>query len=241
MPVAQQTSANVGSNYATLLFVIRQLMGGMATATIVKVVKCTNAGGLAPVGMVDVQPLVNMMTGDRTAVPHGVLYSLPYSRLQGGTNAVILDPQPGDLGVAVFASRDISAVKSAKAQANPGSERQFNYADGIYIGGLLNGTPEQFVQFNTDGITVHSPTLVRVTAPQIDLVADTVVNIQAPTINLKGDVAQTDGDVTMAQDLTVNGDIIVPTGDVTAGTISLKTHLTSLVQPGVGTSGVPVP
>jgi hypothetical protein len=215
-------------------------MGGMGTATIVKVVKCTNAGGLSPVGSVDVQPLVNLMTGDRIAVPHGVLYSVPYTRVQGGKNAVVIDPEPDDLGIAVFASRDISAVKASKAQANPGSERQFSYADGMYIGGLLNGTPEQYVQFNEDGITVHSPTLVRVTAPQVDLVADTVVNIQAPDINLKGAVHQTDGDVDMAQRLDVTG-IIHSATDVLADTISGKIHPHSGVTPGGGNSGPPVP
>jgi phage baseplate assembly protein gpV len=65
--------------------------------------------------------------------------------------------------------------------------------------------------------------------------------LQAQTINLKGAVAQTDGDVTMSQTLTVQSDIETPGGDVTAGNIKLKTHKHSGVTPGGGTSGGPVP
>lgn len=219
MAVGNQTPPNVASDYATVAFIVRQLIGGIGTATIVKVVACTNDGGVAPVGTVDVQPLVNLMTGDRVAVAHGVLYKLPYIRLQGGTNAVIIDPQPGDLGIAVFASRDISAVKTAKAQANPGSERQFSYADGMYIGGLLNGEPQQRVQLNADGVKVFSPT---------------AIILEAPTITLKGNVAQTDGDMTTTGSITAQGDVV---GDGT----SLHTHTHSGVEPGGGNSGPPNP
>lgn len=219
MAVANQTPASVASEYATFAFIVQQIMNGVATATIVRVVACTNEGGLVPVGTVDVQPLVNMMTGDRTAVAHGTLYKLPYSRVQGGANAVIIDPQPGDLGIAVFASRDISAVKAAKAQANPGSERQFSMADGMYIGGILNGTPEQYVQFNADGVKVLSPT---------------AITLEAPTINLKGDVVQTDGDVTATGSITAQGDVV-------GEGISLHDHVHGGVTSGGDETGPPTP
>jgi len=212
MPVANQTPADVASDYKLTTFIVQQLMSGMATATIVKVIKCTNTGDVSASGFVDVQPLVNMMTGDRTAIPHGVLYSLPYSRLQGGANAIILDPQPGDLGIAVFASRDISAVKKTKAPANPGSSRQFNLADGMYIGGLLNGSPTQYVQFNAEGITVVSPTAIM---------------LQAPTITLDGDVVGTAGGVFAA--------------DVIADGISVATHTHGGVTSGGSNTAPPNP
>lgn len=212
MAVANQTPPNVASDYALTAFIVNQLMSGMATATIVKVVKCTNEGGVSASGFVDVQPLVNMMTGDRTAVPHGVLYSLPYSRLQGGANAVILDPQPGDLGIAVFASRDISAVKKTKAQANPGSSRQYNLSDGMYIGGLLNGSPTQYVRFSTEGVTVVSPTAIK---------------LQAPTITLDGAVVGTHA--------------ATFTGDVVGNGISLHNHTHGGVTPGGSNTAPPNP
>lgn len=216
--VANQTPADVASDYSLTAFIVQQLMSGMATATLVKVVKCTNSGGVTASGFVDVQPLVNMMTGNRIAVPHGVLYGLPYNRLQGGANAIILDPQEGDIGIALFASRDISAVKKAKAQANPGSSRQFNLADGMYVGGLLNGAPTQYVQFNDEGLTVVSPTAIK---------------LQAPTITLDGAVIATS---TIDAAGIIHSDI-----DVISDTVSGKSHLTTGVQAGSDLSGPPQP
>jgi hypothetical protein len=163
-------SPNSGEGqYNAINFLVRQILNGVRTATLVQIVSVTNSGGVSPVGFVDVQPLVNQLDGYSNAVPHGVLHHLPYMRLQGGANAVIIDPQVGDIGIAVFADRDISSVSANKAQSNPGSFRQFDMADGMYIGGLLNGAPTQFVQFNSTGITITSPNKITLTAPAVQI------------------------------------------------------------------------
>lgn len=138
-------------------FLIRQLLAETHVATLVQVVGCTNSGADVAVGFVDVQPLVDQIDGSGKPIPHGVLHRLPYLRMQGGANAVILDPQAGDIGIAVFAERDISRVKATQAQAAPGSNRRFDMADGLYLGGVLNGVPTQYVQFNANGINVTTP------------------------------------------------------------------------------------
>src|ERR1700751_1341202 len=124
-------SASADFNATTLL--VQSLMSGVATATLVKVQGVTNAGGVSPVGFVDIQPMVNQVDGIGTAVPHGTIFKCPYQRIQGGANAIILDPQVGDIGVAVFADRDISSATTNKAPSNPGSERRFDMADGLYL------------------------------------------------------------------------------------------------------------
>lgn len=247
MAVSLQTPADVANEYATTAFIIRQFLNKVATATLVTVKACTNDGGLSAYGFVDVIPLVNQITGDGTNVPHGTIYRLPYFRIQGGANAIIMDPEKGDIGLAIFAMRDISAVKTNPAQAvsnanaakgtPPGSLRQLDMSDGLYIGGFLNGVPTQYIQFlqSGGGIKVVSPTKITaqapeidlnastkvvVTSPEIDLTASTVVNIQAPTINLKGAVAQTAGNVTMADNLAVAGDASVGGGLTVTGTTS---------------------
>ena len=164
------------SDLNAIAFVFQMLMGKVRTAMMVKVVSVTNAGGLEPVGYVDVQPMVNQTDGAMNAVPHGVVPGLPYFRLQGGANAVIMDPEVGDTGVAVFADRDISTVKATKATANPGSKRRFDMADGLYIGGFLNGAPTQVIQFTNAGINITSPTAVNVTAPAIVLTGAIVLD-----------------------------------------------------------------
>lgn len=156
-------------------FVVRQILGEIGIAKLVRVEKVTNAGGLSPAGEVDVLPLVAQVDGFGQTTPHAVVYGLPYLRMQGGTNAVILDPQVGDIGLAVFCDRDISAVKSTKAPGPPGSFRQFSMSDGLYVGGFLNGTPTQYVQFTADGITVHSPGTVTLDAPEVVLTGNLTV------------------------------------------------------------------
>jgi phage baseplate assembly protein gpV len=174
--------------------------------------------------------------------------------MQGGTSAVILDPQAGDIGVAVFASRDISKVKSTKAQANPGSYRQYDFADGMYLGGMLNGVPLQYIRFGSTGIELVSPDTITLTAPNIvingavtqsggdvsidapniDLtgvlaVTGTSATITAPVINLDGALASTGGDATMSGNL-------VTTGDVIAEGKSLAHHTHTSATPGNPTS-----
>lgn len=151
----QQTPADGNSDYNAVTFLIRQMMAQLATMMPVKVVAVQAGGGaLAAAGTVSAQPLVTMLDGNGNAMNHGVLASLAYFRLQGGANAVIIDPVVGDLGFAVFAMRDISSVVANKGMANPGSLRQHDMADGIYVGGILNGTPTQYVRFTATGITL---------------------------------------------------------------------------------------
>ncbi len=154
-----------------LQFVFQQLMAGNWTATLVQVVAVTNTGLVAPVGFCDVNPMVHQIDGDGTNVtPHGVIRDVPYFRYQGGANAIILDPEVGDRGIMICASRDISAVKASRTPNVPGSFRQFDPADGLYIGGFLNAVPTQYVRFSADGIELVSPTQIRLQAPDIQII-----------------------------------------------------------------------
>jgi hypothetical protein len=161
------TTWSTQGDYNTYYFAIQQALAKIQTATLVQIVSCTNDGGVSPFGFVNVQPLVNQVDGNGLPTPHGIVTGLPYLRLQGGTHAVIIDPQPGDIGIAVFASRDISNVKSTQAQANPGSGRSFDFSDGMYLGGLLNAAPTQYIQFQESGISIVSPENIILTGDSI--------------------------------------------------------------------------
>lgn len=132
-------------------FVCQQLIARISTTKLVQV-KAVTGGGLAAGGTVDVLPLVSQIDGNGYGTPHGVVPGLPWSRVQGGKNAIICDPQVGDLGYVVASDRDISKVKASGAAALPGSRRRFDIADGIYAGGCLNVAPNQYLIFTTDGI-----------------------------------------------------------------------------------------
>lgn len=240
-----------GGEYNSQVFLAQSLINRINSATLVQVLAVTNAGALSPVGFVDVQPLVNQLDGDNNAVPHAPIYNVPYFRLQGGTNAIIIDPQEGDIGIAVFADHDISSVKANKAQANPGSARRFALADGIYIGGVLNGVPAQYIRYSASGIEMHSPTKVTISAPQVEIDATTKLQIttpisetDAPIITLNGSLTQTTGGgtgtSTMQGTLTVTGQIKSNT-EVVAQTTPLHTHVHGGVTTGAGNTGGPTP
>lgn len=243
-----QSPGDSSSEFRGLMHIIESVFARKATATLVQVKGVTNAGGVSPVGYVDILPLVNQTDGQGNAVPHGIIYHCPYHRLQGGGNAVIIDPQVGDIGIAVFASRDISSVVANKAQANPGSRRRFDMNDGLYIGGVLNGTPTQYVEFSTAGIKIHSPTAINLEAPDVQLNAATVeinasssTTISTPTFTVNGATVLngtlSQGRGSAGGTATMLGPITV-TNDVTAGGISLMGHKHS--DPQGGTTGGPV-
>jgi hypothetical protein len=169
-----------GTEYSRMAYVVRSILGRTATATLVIVKTVTNAGEVEPVGLIDVQPMVAQLDGKSQPTPHGIIHDVPYFRVQGGTNAVIMDPKVGDIGICVFASHDLSAVKENKAPSNPGSRRRFSMADALYIGGVLNGTPENYIRFTSDGEIELSP------ATKVKIIGD---------LEVTGDISTEDGDV----------------------------------------------
>lgn len=238
------------SDFNAQTFLIWSVLNRVRTCSLVKVLAVTNNGGVSPVGFVDLQPLVNQLDGAGNSEPHAPVFDCPYFRLQGGSNAVIIDPQIGDIGIAVFADRDISSATANKGEANPGSKRKFSMADGLYLGGVLNGVPTQYVQFSTAGIKLHSPSAIVLEAPDIQLsgqtveiVATTSATVTTPTFTvngatvLNGPLSQGTGSYGGAA--TMLGPITV-TNDVTAGGKSLKTHVHGGVQTGTGNTGAPV-
>lgn len=151
--------------------IILKMMGRNYTATIVRV-DSVQAGATGPVGFLTATDLLQQTDGNNQGIPNQPLNNMPYFRLQGGANAVIIDPKPGDIGIAIFARRDISEAKSSKQEGPPPSLRQFDQSDGLYIGGLLNGAPSQFIHFLDSGIHIQATgeitmdcTLLQVNAP----------------------------------------------------------------------------
>jgi hypothetical protein len=205
----QTNPGTLGTEYNVIAFVVAQLLQKVQTLTLVQVLSCTNDGGLSPVGRVSVQPLIFQMSGSRQGIAHGEISDLPYLRIQGGTDAVILDPKPGDIGMAAFCSRDISNVKADPQAAvsaggvPPGSLGVFDWADGLYLGGFLNGQPVQYIRFSATGIEIVSPTKITLTAPTVEIDASTAFNVNTAT-----------ADVQAAGTATISGASIVLAGPI---------------------------
>ena len=150
------------SQLNALQFLIETATAQMATAIPVKVMAAYPG---ETTGHVDALPLVSFVAGDGQAVAPATLYHLPYSRIQGGICALIIDPIPGDIGLAVFAHADSSTVTAGtKEPQQPGSHRRHSLSDGFYIGGFLNQKPASFLELTqekkailtaTNGITIN--------------------------------------------------------------------------------------
>lgn len=224
--VGTQGPESRANEFNAVEFVITQLLNKRNYTTMVQVMAVRSAGEVAPVGFVDVQIMLNQIDAAGNSMPHGIVNNVPYFRLQGGRNAVIIDPQVGDIGMATFADRDISSVKATRAISNPGSKRRADIADGLYTGGFLNGVPTQYIRFTDSGIEVVSPNNVTVRAPSINMIGTDSVTLQSASIVLDGPVTGTAG--------------AVFTGDVTGQGTSLHTHKHGGVQSGGAQTGVPV-
>jgi hypothetical protein len=105
---------------------------------------------------VDVLPLVSQVDNNNEAIEPSVIFNVPYQRMQGGKNAIIIDPQADDIGICIFAMRDISSVKANKAPSVPPSRRSYDPADGMYIGGILNDVPDRYVEITDDGVKIYA-------------------------------------------------------------------------------------
>lgn len=170
------------SDYNTHAFMVRQIMNGRHHVEVVRVVRVTSSGDIAVAGTVDVLPMVNQLDGQGNAVAHTVIGGLPYYRIQAGGNAIVMDPQVDDIGLILIADRDISALKASRDISNPGSQRRCSWPDGIYLGGILNGAPTQWIQFHAGGIAIHSPDKITLDAPIIEMTAGTKITATAPVI-----------------------------------------------------------
>lgn len=239
-PVNSLTQATTGNtDFTATKFMIDQIISKIETSMVVKVISCTNNDENLAVGYVDIQPLINMVDGLGNGFEHGILYNVPYVRIQGGGNAVIIDPKPNDIGIAVFCSRDISEVKLTKSVSNPNSYRRYDISDGLYIGGILNNAPQQYIQFKNDGIYIFSPNNVILNANVVNINAVSDVNITSPNITINGKFT-VNGDIEQNSGIsTFNGNVVI-NGQATSNGISLSSHVHSGVQSGGNNTGVPV-
>ncbi len=155
-----QQDPNVAtSDFNATAFLVSQMIGQLDIMKLVKVMKVTTGEGGAgdapgKSGTVDVQPLVSQIDGNGNGTPHGTVHNIPWTRQQGGKNAIVIDPLAGDIGYVICADRDISSVKETGAVGPAPTRRKYNLSDGVYIGGVLNVAPDQYLQWTEDGIRI---------------------------------------------------------------------------------------
>jgi hypothetical protein len=205
-----------GDHFNALAFIAKQILSGAWTVALAQVKNVTNAGEVKDTGTVSLQPLVNQVHGQGNATPHGTISNAIYFRYGGKDGAIICDPAVGDIGIMLSASHDISSVKANKAQANPGSSRQFDPADAIYLGAVLSAAPTQYITFTSTGLKIADKNNNAIEFKQGGIVVTGNIVVQG-NLQLSGNIQAEDGS-------TYTG-TIKTTGDVVAGNnISLEGH-----------------
>lgn len=175
-------------------------------------VETVKADDAAITGKVTVRPMVQQQDALSRSFPHDVIHNVPYLRIQGGSSALIIDPKPGDIGFIIISGRDHTHAVTTRQPAPPASFRQFSIQDCVYVGGFLNNGPDQFIQATDQGWRIVTPGSVTIEAQK--------------NITLKADRIEASCDITTS-------------GDVRAGTVSLKQHVHGGVQAGTGTTSPP--
>lgn len=191
---------------------------------------------------VDVKSTIYQIDNKNELIDQPIIYNVPYTQIQGGKNAIIIEPKVGDLGFCVFCQRDISAFKATKNYALPGSKRTYNPSDAIYIGGILNEQPERYVKITDDGVEIYGDANVTVKADNVQVEATNAV-IKAQDTTIDSPVTKMVGNLLVAGGIAWGGEAsgidgapakfntqiistkgIVTTDDVVSGGISLQNH-----------------
>lgn len=221
-----QDQASDSTLLSQIMFLVDQRLSEVRTSVPFKVMKAPydkegntiTPGSPVPIGYVDVQPMVNQLDGYGNTIPHGTVYRLSYHRYQGGNGAFISDPVIGDIGHGVVNDRDTSTVRSTNDIANPGSQRKFDLADGVYYGSQQSsGNPTQWFSWTANGFVIHDK---------------------------KGNIISSDASgamtITAPNGLVINGATITSAGEVidALGKV-LGTHTHTGVTPGGGNTGPP--
>ena len=119
--MSEELSQNSGeftgsSEYNVLDFVIRSIVCGLVnTAIPVRVDKVERPAEGGGAGYLSATPLIKMRSAKGDALDVVSIPKLRWFRLQHGTAAIIVDPKPGDIGLAVFAQQDVSALNGGSS------------------------------------------------------------------------------------------------------------------------------
>lgn len=246
--------SDLGSDYNAQEFFIRSLIKRtVSTAIPVRVDEVERAGDEGGALYVDVTPLICQTDASGNAIDPVSIPHLPYFRLQHGTAAVICDPVPGDIGLAIFAQQDVSRLNGQATPVAPSTFRSFDMSDGFYVGGFWGKTPTTFVHLeesgnivitgpktvtvNTEVATVNASESAKVDSPKVTITGDTKIE---KTLTVVGKITGTGGmAVSGGSGASVVGNMKITSGDVTADAISLKSHVHGGVQSGPATTAQP--
>ena len=186
-PTSAQTS-----DPESLAYIFKKLLSG---AFFIELVEVLEVSGEAPNLVVDVLPLVTRTDPSGDMIDNSPIYNAPVWRLQRGNSAVIMDPVAGDIGLIAICDRDNSIARANRKQSVPGSKRTHSKSDAIYLGGVLNMQPTQFIEFADGAINITTPNLVNITCSKANVVAPDGMEVTTSLLKVNGPIQAT-GDIT---------------------------------------------
>ena len=156
-PVLNARPEQTVAGAAQDMYIINNLIANIHTMMPVKILSVTvPPDSLAPIGRCEVLPLVQQIDGSNNVYPMGKIINVPYLRVQGGANAIVIDPQVGDVGLCGFCERDISIVKRTGELSAPDTRRKYDINSAVYIFTMMSGTPTQYIHFKSSGIDIKT-------------------------------------------------------------------------------------
>lgn len=228
--------------YNQLDFIIeRKIREMINTTALVRVDSCTSEGPSSPSGTVSATPLVSQIDAGGNALSMPSIPRMPHYRLQAGIAAIIIDPVPGDIGVACFCKADSSTVQPGTTEPQrPGSLRSYDMADGMLVASVSNQAPQVWIEIKQDQtVVIHAPQGVTIdTDASVTINAAQSVALNTPLVTVAGRIMQT-GNMGSGGGSEFHGGFTNTGGQITSNGITLETHTHGGVETGSGNTGAP--
>ena len=155
--------------------IIFNYLSKINTGEIVEITAVDSSGN-GPVGFVSVKPLLYRIGADNNNIKLGEIHNVPYYRVQGGANAVICDPEVGDIGYCGFASRDTSLLKRTRAPAGPNVNRISDISDAFLISTWSKKTAVQYIWFKGNEVHIKATSKIVLDAPEVSVTGKLTVS-----------------------------------------------------------------
>ena len=174
------------------------------------------------------RPLVQLGMQDGRKISRPPQVNVSVFRFGAGGFFINVPIKPGDLGWIKANDRDISLVMQRQGQEDwPNTTRTHDFNDAMFFPDVLFGG--EVAAENADALTIQS-----LDGSVCVAVADGGVTITAPTVTVVAPLTEVTGNLHITGNLDITGTTI-------GNGINLNTHRHTGVDPGVGTSGGPVP
>lgn len=187
---------------------------------------------------VTVQPLISVLDNEGNQTGRDTIASVPIHQLSSGGFIVKMPVAVGDLGWIKACDRDISLFLQTLKAAPPNTDRMHSFSDCVfYPDCMFSGVS---VGSNAGKLTLQNlagTVFVALSNTEVTIKSTTKVTIDTPLTEITGQLiagTNTAGNQTAS----FNGNITT-TGNVIAGTVSLRTHTHSGVQAGGGNTAIP--